>query len=94
MGKSNTTKPEKLPEVPYSASAGLLAFPTGPISKFTSSMLEHLHKRLGRESRGQILQAFQCFTCTHTELHHKQENSEIIVCPLLLKSFHYVFIKL
>lgn len=47
-----TPKPEKLPEVPYSASAGLLAFATGPISKFTSSVLEHLHKRLVRQSRG------------------------------------------
>lgn len=41
-----------LSEVPYAASAGLLAFATGPISKFTSSVLEHFHERLVRQSRG------------------------------------------
>lgn len=71
QGGKKTPKPEKLSEVPYSASAGLLAFATGLISKFSSSVLEHLQKRLVRQSRRQILQlkdlqAFQCFTCTHT----------------------------
>lgn len=67
--RKKTPKPEILSEVPYSLSAGLLAFATGPISKFTS-VLEHLHERLGRQSRGRILQprdlqAFQ-HLCAHT----------------------------